>query len=380
MRKYALLTMLTVAGCLVTSLALAQPAPAAPALPVAGAGRQTFKTVEILADGKIVFKTSAPAAATDVKVNFAGKDHALAKGADGVWSVTVDAVPPQIYSYAFRISDVRTGPGELVVPAKTPAVYELQDVPHGTVTLVTYKAPAQPGRVRNLRVYLPPQYYSEPNRRFPVLYLFNGSDEMQWTTVGRANVMLDNLIAQGKAQPMIVVMPNNTIRDGIDSSANTVAVMEKELPDTVIPMIQKNYRTLTDRNSRAIAGLSFGGGTAFGVGMRNLHLFNYIGEFGTGTFGGLANPTDGYVSYLIPYDGEKIAPGLHANLTNPAIKPKLFYMSCGVDDPRLAFQKVAYEDFLKRGITPVFTSFPGGHDFEFFRAGLADFVPRLFKA
>jgi enterochelin esterase family protein len=284
------------------------------------------------------------------------------------------------------------------IPGTTPRYDELRDVPHGAIVLRTYASKLQ-GRQRSLRVYLPPQYHTEPNRKFPVLYLFNGQDEAGWTTDGKVNVVLDNLLADKKAVPMVIVMPNNTIhgeniqqrapyaakattpegRAGLASSAETVATLEKELPGEIMPMIETEYRVLTDRKNRAIAGLSFGGGTAFGVGMRHLDLFNFVGEFGTGTFGGLANPPGGYVSYLIPYDAEKIAPGIHKNLLAPATRLKLFYMSCGEQDPRFASQKLAYEDFKQRGIDVVFMPFPGAHEFKFFRRAMADYVSRLFK-
>jgi hypothetical protein len=117
--------------------------------------------------------------------------------------------------------------------------------------------------------------------------------------------------------------------------------------------------------------------------MRRPDWFAYVGEFGSGTFGGLANPTSGpnagYVSYQVPYDGEKIAPGMHARLLAPKTRLKLFYMSVGETDPRRVFHEAAYRDFMARGIQPVFATFKGGHDFEYFRAAMADFATRLFR-
>jgi enterochelin esterase family protein len=379
------------------------PPPASGATPpgwaVSGSSRQDWVSPDLHADRSITFRISAPTAA-GVKLRFADKDHAMVQdpALKGVWSATVGPVEPVIYSYSFEIGGARVNNGQVEVPGSAPRYDELRDVPHGSIVLRTYSSKIQ-GRQRSLRVYLPPQYHSEPNRKFPVLYLFNGQDEVQWTTEGKVNVVLDNLIADKKAVPMVIVMPNNTIhgeniqqkapyaakattpegRAGLASSAETVAVLEKELPGEIMPMIEKDYRVLTDRNNRAIAGLSFGGGTAFGVGMRHLELFNYVGEFGTGTFGGLANPPSGYVSYAIPYDPEKIAPGIYKNLLAPATRPKVFYMSCGELDPRHASQKLAYEDFRKHGIEPVFMTFPGGHEFKFFRRAMADYVARLFK-
>ena len=371
---------------------------AAPGWAMSGSSRRDWVSPDLHADRTITLRISAPTA-SDVKLSFANKSYPMQKDTVGVWSATVGPVEPEIYSYAYEIGGVRVNQAQVEVPGgKMPRYDELRSVPHGEIVLHKYSSKIQ-GRERSFRVYLPPQYYAETDRKFPVLYLFNGQDEVQWTTEGKVNVVLDNLIADGKAVPMVIVMPNNTIhgedihqrapyaakattpegRAGLDSSAATVAVLEKELPGEIMPIVEKDYRVYTDRTHRAIAGLSFGGGTAFGVGMRHLDLFDYVGEFGTGTFGGLDNPSDGYVSYMIPYDPEKIAPGIYKNLANPATKPKLFYMSCGELDPRLASQRKAYEDFKAHGIEPVFMTFPGGHEFKFFRRAMADYVTRIFR-
>jgi len=368
-----------------------------PGWALSGSGRVDWVSPDLHADRTITFRISAPGA-PDVVLNFANKNYPMTKDEKGVWMVNVGPVEPDIYNYSYTIGGARVNNGQMEVPGNPPRYDELQDVPHGAIVLRTYASKIQE-RQRSLRVYLPPQYYSEPSRKFPVLYLFNGQDEVQWTTEGRINVVLDNLIAQKKAVPMVIVMPNNTIhgenilqrapyaakattpegRAGLASSVETVAVLEKELPTDIMPMIEKDYRVYNDRVHRAIAGLSFGGGTAFGVGMRHLDWFDYVGEFGTGTFGGLDNPTDGYVSYAIPYDPEKIAPGIYKNLKDPAVKPKVFYMSVGAQDPRRSFQEKAYQDFKQHGIDAVWETFPGAHEFKFFRRAMADYVTRIFQ-
>lgn len=350
--------------------------------PIAGAQRQQFRTVEVNADRSVTLKIDAPAA-NSVEARFNGKGYLMEKDAKGVWTVQVPAVDPQIYTYSFRIDGANVNEGEIEVIGARPADYSVQDVPHGTVTIVPYFSHVL-NRHRSFRVYLPPQWYSQPSRKFPVFYLFNSQGDEGWTVSGRANLVLDNLIAQKRAVPMILVMPDNRISpDGLESSAPTVRAMEQELPREIFPLVEGRFRGMSGRLNRAIAGLSFGGGTAFGVGMRHLDWFGWVGEFGTGTFGGLANPTTGpnagYVSYMVPYDGEKIAPGMHAKLLASATKPKLFFMSVGQSDPRRMFQEAAYQDFLKRGIKPVFVMLNGGHDWEFFRNGMIDMTARLFK-
>ena len=374
------------------------PSPNRPGWALSGSSRADWVSPDVHADHTITFRFSAPTA-REVKLTFAGKSYAMNQDEKGVWIATVGPVDPDIYDYSFEIGGAQVNSDQVEVPGKaTPRYDEQQGVPHGSMTLRRYESKVQ-GRQRSFRIYLPPQYYSEPNRKFPVLYMFYGMDEAGWMAEGRMDIVLDNLIAANKAAPMVIVMPNSSIhgenllqrasyaatattpeaRAGLASAAETVAVLEKELPNEIMPIVEKDYRVYTDRSHRAIAGLSFGGSTAFAIGMRHLDWFDYIGELGTGTFGGLDNPTDGYVSYLIPYDPEKIAPGIYKNLTDPALKPKLFYMACGADDPRRPFQEKAYEDFKKHGFDPVWETFPGTHEFKFFRRALADFATRIFK-
>src|SRR4029077_4184967 len=131
-------------------------------------------------------------------------------------------------------------------------------------------------------------YYSEPARKFPVLYLFHGGGGMEadWNRQGRTAIIMDNLIAQNKAVPMIVVMPSNNVMIPVQGgNFGSSQVLEKEILSDIIPFMEKTYRTLNDRPNRAIAGLSAGGGTTMNVGMRNLDKFAYLGEFSSGLFG-----------------------------------------------------------------------------------------------
>jgi enterochelin esterase family protein len=369
-----------------------------------GASRAEFVSPDVHADRTVTFRTSAPDA-TKVLVHFGNKDYPMSKEENGVWSTTLGPVEPEIYPYHYVIDGAQVyavidGAGldnsQVEVPGNPSRYDELQNVPHGTIVLHTYHSNVQ-GRERHLRVYLPPNYYSEPNRKFPVLYLFPGFDDIEWTTVGKVNIVLDNLIAQNKAVPMIIVMPFNRIygenvaqlahmqtaktleeRSGLATSMDTIAVFEKELPDEIMPMIESDYRTYTDRDHRAIAGLSFGGGTAFGLAVRHLDMFAYLGEFATGTFGGTKNPPDGYVGYG-PWDPDRFTPNMFKKMSDPVTGLKLFYMSCGEGDPRLSFQKAAYEQFKSNGVNVLFEALPGIHEFRFFRRGMADFATMIFK-
>jgi enterochelin esterase-like enzyme len=367
-----------IAVALAASAVFAQQAPTPRPPAVAGAGKAQFVSPEVQPDRKITFRISARTVSS-VQLRFANQDYPMTKGDRGVWSVTVGPVEPEIYQYSFEIGGARVNAGQLEVPGNPPRYDELQDVPHGIIALHTYFGKVE-NRERNFRVYLPPQYYSEPNRKFPVLYLKNAMDEVQWTTNGRVNNVLDNLIAQKKAVPMVVVMPDNTIPGGHPNGAKPVAaVLIKEFSDEIIPMITKSYRVLTDRNNSAIAGLSYGGGTTFYMGMEHLDMFAYVGLLGTGTFGGLDNPADGSFFAYPPYEPDKLVPGMFKNLVDPGKKLKLFYIAVGEEDPRATATKAAVEDFKKHGIEPVFKTFPGGHEFKFFRRAMADYVTMLFK-
>jgi len=307
----------------------------------------------------------------------------MVKGTDGVWSVTVGPVEPEMYNYSFQVDGVRVGASPVDVPGNPPRFDELQNVPHGSVNMHTYFSTTQ-NLQRGLYVYVPPQYYSEVNRKFPVLYLWHGGqteDETVWTRNGRTNIILDNLIAQKKAVPMIIVMPNVNAeilhKIGDHTSLGSSAVLEKELLADIIPFMEKNYRTLNDRNNRAMAGLSWGGGTTFNVGLRRLELFGYLGEFSAGVFGGPEPPPGGGV--YGPYQPEKNVPGIYEKLLSPTQRLKLFYMSVGTEDPRMPFQKEGHEDFHKHGIEPVFKTFAGAHEWKVWRHSLADFAPMIFK-
>jgi len=380
-----------------------------PALKLADAGEARIEYVspDVRADRTIGFHISAPTASS-IKVHFGNQDYPLTKDDAGWWHTTIGPVQPDVYTYNYNIDGANVyavidGAGLdnsiVEVPgASTPRYDEEQNVPHGTIIMHSYYSNIQ-GRNRHFRVYLPPDYYNEPDRKFPVLYLFNGFDDIQWTTVGKVNVVLDNLIAQQKAVPMIIVMPFNRIhgenfaqvapfaataktpeeRAGLSSSLDTIAVFEKELPNEIEPIIEKDYRVYTDRDHRAVAGLSFGGGTAFGLATRHPDWFAYLGEFATGTFGGTQNPPSGYVGYG-PWIPDRIAPHMIEHMLAPETKFKLFYMSSGQDDPRHVFQRAAYEQFKAAGVQPlVYEELPGRHEYKFFRRAMANFVQQIFK-
>lgn len=333
---------------------------------------------EACPDHSVIFRIPAPKA-SDVELFFGEHTtvaHPMTKSADGIWTISIGPVAPDEYQYWFTVGGAVVNPGIVTVPDSQARPYEVQDVPHGFVLSHRYFSKVQ-NRGREMQVYLPPEYFADPFRRFPVLYLIAGMDETDWTLHGRANVILDNFIAQKHAVPMILVMPNNTTGPHPVPALENAAVMEKEFTGEIIPYIDKTFRTIADRPHRGIAGVSFGGGTAFTVGMRHLETFAYVAEFGTGAFGG--GDSTPYAPGYPAYDPDKITPGMYRKLLDPATRPKLFFMSVGTEDPRNASQKRAFADFEKNGIEPVFRTYPGGHEWKVFRGSLIDFLPMLFQ-
>jgi enterochelin esterase-like enzyme len=358
---------------------------------------------EVLPDHRITFRISAPKA-TEVVLRFSEgqpQSQAMTKGDDGVWTVTIGPVEPEIYTYSFLIDGAKTidlsnpiakvgatiDASVVEIPGDPPRFDQVQAVPHGSIDIHIY--PSSVSRTqRGLYVYAPPDYYTQPSKRFPVLYLWHGGGgaELDWSRDGRAGVILDNLIAQKKAVPMLIVMPNNvsgtpapgalpapgaTPPPGTGAGGANYPMLKRELLEEIIPFVASHYRTIENRESRAIAGLSAGGGTTMNVGLVSLDTFAWIAEFSSGIFGGAA-------AYP-PFDIEKIAPGFYKDPAAVNKKLKLFYMSCGTEDPRMPFQKKALDDFQNHQIKVTFAEFPGAHEWKVWRHSLTDLTPKLFR-
>lgn len=341
---------------------------------------------EVKPDRRITFRIRAPKA-SEVALLFGAwnpKPQAMAKDADGVWSITIGPVEPEIYTYVFTVDGLRTldlANGNLKtgnaldasiveVPGTPPRFDEVQNVPHGAVHIRTYQSTPLK-RTRGLYVYVPPDYDQSPSRKYPVLYLRHGGGDVEsnWSTDGRAGVILDNLLAQRKAVPMLIVMTNGNT-DGSwagGSSAEAMDLLGKELLSDVIPFIEKNYRAMPGRENRAIAGLSMGGGQAFTIGLRNLDTFATVGEFSSGLLSDAKFQLDQYM------------PGF---LEKPEVanrKLQLFYLGCGAEDPRYPGHLNLADLLKERGIRHQFAGTPGGHEWKVWRHLLADFLGRAFQ-
>jgi enterochelin esterase family protein len=340
---------------------------------------------EIGPDRRVTFRLLAPKA-SEVLVSgeFMAGSKALEKNAEGLWSVTVGPVDPEIYYYNFTVDGVRTiDPGNpevksgstagtiqsvLEVRGDRPAFYDGQPVPHGDIRTHWYQSKSL-GTLRRLTVYLPPGYDRDPSARLPVLYLFHGAnaDETAWTRLGHVNLILDNLLAAGKARPFIIVMPFGY---GVPPGApgqqgQNTAQFSRDLLEDVIPYIQSQYRTLADRDHRAIVGLSMGGGQSLGIGLNHLELFGYVGGFSAA----LNNGGDFAKTYA----------GLIADPAATNRQLHLLWIGCGTEDSLFIPAKKFSEFLTEHKIQHTFHPSGGAHTWTNWRNYLNEISPLLFQ-
>jgi enterochelin esterase-like enzyme len=358
-------------------------------MPGGGPATPPVVSPEVLSDGRVTFRLFAPKA-SDVQVHFERGGAAMQKGADGVWSFTNGPMAPGSYRYGFSIDGANiTDPRNIenermqvlersIVHVPGAAFMDMRDVPHGAVSIVTYPSKVL-GKVRRLCVYTPPGYEAN-QQRYPVLYLLHGANESDesWTAVGRAGFILDNLIADGKAVPMVVVMPNGHVdqtppvifgpvaagaRPPLHAELNEIP---KEFATDILPMIEARYRTVADRPHRAIAGLSMGGSQTLGISMANLNWFSAIGVFSSGVLGGTV--ADWEQSHQAALDDAGKKKGL-----------KTFWFSTGADDFLLATTESTVAMLRKHGFDVTYQKSAGAHSWVNWRAYLKDFAPLLFR-
>jgi enterochelin esterase-like enzyme len=312
------------------------------------------------------------------------KPQPLTKDTAGTWSITIKPVQPDIYSYLFNVDGVQVPDmnnpvikigtqiyQSVVEVSGTPARFdEVQNVPHGT--MISKRFMSTPlKRTRSYTLYLPSEYYTQPTRKFPLLVLRHGGgdDETSWTQkAGSADVILENLIAQKKAVPMIILMPNgltNSTWAG-GSTPEAMKQLEQEMLIDILPAVEKTYRVLPGRENWAITGLSMGGGQSFVMGLRNLDKFAWIGEFSAGLLSD------------IDFKIDETLPGIvNAKTINP--KLKLFWIGCGDIDPRFPGHLGIVDLLNKRGIHNEWHPTPGGHEWKVWRVELEGFMQKIFK-
>lgn len=242
-------------------------------------------------------KVELPSGAIHTSLGLGREPLQFTKGDDGIWTLTIGPLPIDMYAYNLRIDGVQTTDpsntyaaftamppySQLVVHGNEPAYYDAKNVPHGTVSRHVYRSEVTKGE-RELYVYTPPGYDS--NKKYPVLYLLGGSGELpsNWMYDGRVNFIMDNLLAEGKAEPMIIALPNNQVihRNHPQHAELTFDIFEKELRKHVIPLVDKSYSTIATPKGRAISGLSMGGRHSMFIGFRSLDVFANFGILSAG--------------------------------------------------------------------------------------------------
>lgn len=340
---------------------------------------------EVHADRTVTFRLFAPKASEVVVMGSPGilevikEPKPLQKDNTGVWSLTVGPLPPGFYTYGYAIDGGlrmpdpsnpnlelrRWGPTSIfIVPGPEKAVFEERPVPHGTVHINFYDSPSL-GTARIFYVYTPPGYESS-QQKYPVLYLLhgNGQIEASWTWTGRANVIMDNLLADGKIKPTVVVMPYGhiprEIKPGptVPSAPAEALAIEKELLTGVKPLVESRYRVLADREHRAIAGLSMGAAQSLSIGLHHLDQFAYIAAFSGG--GNWA-------------EWQK----MDADVLNRQLK--VLWLGCGTEDPGYNSVKGMDDLLTEKQVRHVFNPSGGGHSWPNWQVYLSKYAPLLFR-
>ena len=357
----------------------------------------TLKSIEVAPDHKVTFRIYAPKA-SEVRVSGDfGQADKLTKDEQGVWSLTVGPLAPDFYSYTFSVDGVRTAdpkngrtkPGlagvesVLEVPGEEASFEANAPVPHGEIRTVWYRSETL-SDTRRMHVYTPPGYEGG-DAKYPVFYLLHGGgdDDQGWSTIGRAGFILDNLIAGGKAVPMLVVMPNGSLprpanlprfTPGTPPSPEAIAAFEAaqnrftdELLKEVVPYVEKTYRVKTGPEHRALAGLSMGGGHTLRVLTTHPDQFTYVGIWSAGLFG---RSGEGW--------GERNREFLSkADTVNRTVQ--LLSISVGDKDFTLEGTKALAEVLEQHGIHRELHISGGGHTWTNWRRYLNEMAPKLFR-
>ncbi|HEY0163561.1 MAG TPA: alpha/beta hydrolase-fold protein, partial [Edaphobacter sp.] len=361
----------------------------APSLAFAQAPVPPVRSVEVNPDHTITFRLREPAATkVEVGVDVLGPALAMQKDDAGVWSVTTPVMQPEIYAYHFavdganrvdatnpRIAPNLVGISNLIeVPGDAPEMWDATNVPHGVVHHHTYNTAVVVGRENNQSdyyVYTPPSYDAKAKKPYPVLYLLHGwsDDASGWTSVGQAHLILDNLLAQGKIKPMVVVMPlgygdmafvhDHGVWNQPETVEHNVSLFEKALLTEVLPQVEATYKVSRKREDRAIAGLSMGGLESLRIGLSHTDQFAWVG---------------GFSSAVHSLDSLEAIKGLDPKAANL----KTLWIACGVDDALITPNR-SFIDFLKSKNMPVTQiETPGRHTWSVWRDNLIHFTPLLF--
>ncbi|MBL9137660.1 MAG: hypothetical protein JNK85_17445 [Verrucomicrobiales bacterium] len=360
-----------------------------------GGGNQGPRVVSPeVRDGTVTFRILAPRAEA-VKLSGSdmpgvGQGKEMTKNAEGVWEVTLEA-SPGYYRYVFNVDGIN------VVDPRNPSTSEsvgnvwslvgvpglawmdTQPVPRGVVAEVTYYSTAL-RRFRRMHVYTPPGYELGKGK-YPVFYLLHGAGDSDdsWSTVGRAGFILDNLIAEKKAKPMIVVMTAGHTGPMIPGAPRpAVDEFSEDFTKDVMPYVESHFRVNKDRGSRALAGLSMGGGQTLNIGIPHLDKFGYLGVFSSGVFGITGGNRPGSTNAPA---GPTFEERHHDRLNDAKLKKglRLFWFATGKDDFLVATSRATVEMFKKHDFDVVYRETDGAHTWIKWREYLQEFTPQLFR-
>lgn len=344
--------------------------------------------------GKITFRVLAPKADAvrlnggDIPNNQKGTE--MTKGGDGIWEVTLGPVPAGAYRYHFNMDGVP------VVDPRNPLVsesnnnvwslvtvpgsdfFDTRNVPHGAVASVTYYS-SELKRFRRMHVYTPPGYESGRDK-YPTFYLLHGASDSDasWPTVGRAGIILDNLIADKKAKPMVMVMPAGHTTTGGFRVPGVADEFARDFLTDIMPYIESHYRVQLGRANRAMAGLSMGGNQTLSIGLTNLDKFAYLGVFSSGLIGEFGSTRPGAP---VRPPGPSFEERNAAVLDNASLKKglKLLWFATGKEDFLLKTTEGTVDMLKKHGFDVTYKETPRGHVWLNWRDYLTEFAPKLFQ-
>jgi enterochelin esterase-like enzyme len=343
----------------------------------------------VAADGRVTFSAYAPKASSvaivSSEIDRVSKDpRSMTRDERGVWSLTTNPLPPGIYDYVFEIDGIRnTDPAspnvfgnlrgsrgyvEVPGPAGRPRHDEWRDVPHGAVTAHWYASKVTSTR-RRVHVYTPPDYFAS-SQRYPVLYLLHGSgdNDSHWSVFGRANVIADNLIADRRAQPIVIVMPDGHPHEPDPKASREIRArrnaegFEADLLQEVMPLVERTYRVQTEAAARAIAGLSMGGGQSLYVSLRHPNRFGWVGAFSSSPFAAMP---------LVPALKQDPRP------VNEAVR--LLWIRIGKDDFLMEPHTAFIASLKEAGVRHDYAVTEGAHMWSVWRGYLAEFLPLAFR-
>ncbi len=361
----------------------------APKIFSAQASAEPLVSPEVHPDRTVTFRLRAPSA-TKVVVRFEGDIMPMKKDDQGIWAITSGPLDPDIYSYSFLVDGLRINDpanpflkyslidteSQVHVPGPPTLPWEINDVPHGVVHRHHCRSTII-GDERDLLVYTPPGYDPVARKTYPVLYLLHGFSDAEdaWVDVGRANVILDNLIARKQARPMIVVMPLGYGNEEILTHGwlgfrmpvwgqirnDSFTKFHDSFFGEIIPMVERNYHASTDHTARAIAGLSMGGEQSLLFGLGVPDRFAWIGAFSSGGLYG---------------DFDEKFPGVTRRVNG---RLRLLWIACGTEDKLFENNQEFNQWLTTKGVIHTWVEAPGRHSFLVWRRFLAEFVPLLFQ-